>query len=62
MQQADSRNGAQLDGLAERLVLVCSTVRGVRGDPSAPNMTGGRKGFQRKTEGGILLSFPLVAP
>ena len=53
---------AQLLAMAERLVLVCSTVRRVQGNPSAPDLPGGRKRFQGKTEGGGLLSFPLVAP
>ena len=53
---------AQLVGMVERLVLVCSTVRGVQADPSASKLPGERKRFQGKTEGGNLLSFPLVAP
>ena len=55
-------HGAQLLGMAERLVLVCSTVRVVQGVHLRPTYREGGKGFQGKTEGGGHLSFPLVAP
>ena len=42
-------------------MLVSSSVREVQGDPSASELPGERKRFQGKTEGGSLLSFPLVA-
>ena len=56
------RREAQLDGMGERLVLVSSSVREVQDDPSASDIPGERKRFQRKTARGGLVSFALVAP